>query len=379
MIRESDVQWWILEAGKHPESTPQIIEELARRLIELDAENEQLRGEIIRLRHRVPSSQPQSAVQSLKRQVETLQRALQRQDAGAPSLVLLGGHLQAGRVSVSRARLLADQDQTILGMRAALALQRMVCAGQGDELLLITNLARAYRQMAADLPELEQEGRWPRTTQDRALDDAERLATVAVISQPARLWTLVTRRGFVQRLVHAGMERAIAQGQPLLSHLDRRDAPIALVPGDLGDLVLLTRWGNAIRFPQHTIESQGSQALDLDPDDEVVGAWSLSGDDRVPGHEMLIVTAAGYGIRRDVGQLPARSRPGDTTGKTLMQARDVLGVFGYRPGAQLAFATYGGKLAFAAPEDAARHDRLAKGSRLCDLDHDPAVAVAQIL
>ena len=122
-----------------------------------------------------------------------------------------------------------------------------------------------------------------------------------------------------------------------------------------------------------------NQALDLDPDDEVVGAWSLSGDDRVPGHEMLIVTAAGYGIRRDVGQLPARSRPGDTTGKTLMQARDVLGVFGYRPGAQLVFATYGGKLAFAAPEDAARHDRLAKGSRLCDLDHDPAVAVAQIL
>jgi hypothetical protein len=45
----------------------------------------------------------------------------------------------------------------------------------------------------------------------------------------------------------------------------------------------------------------------------------------------------------------------------------------------VAFATYGGKLVFAPTESAARHDRLAKGSRMCDLAHDPAVAVTQLV
>ena len=61
MIRESDVQWWILEAKEHPEATPQIIEELAKRLIELDTENEQLRATLIRLQQHAPAAQPESA------------------------------------------------------------------------------------------------------------------------------------------------------------------------------------------------------------------------------------------------------------------------------------------------------------------------------
>jgi len=30
MIRKGDIQWWVLEAKKHPESAPTIIEELAK-------------------------------------------------------------------------------------------------------------------------------------------------------------------------------------------------------------------------------------------------------------------------------------------------------------------------------------------------------------
>jgi DNA gyrase/topoisomerase IV subunit A len=375
MIRESDVQWWLLEAEKHPESAPQIIGELAKRLIELDAENEQLRGEIIRLHQRGPSERPQAAITTLKRQVETLQKALQRQDTSASFLVLLSDSLQAARISLPQAQLLAEQDRPALGTRAALSLQRIVAAGPGDELLLITNQAYAYQQMAADIPQLDEKGRWPAAPQNVDLSDAARLAAVSASNPAPRLWTMVTRRGYVQRLVHAGMERDIANGQTLYAHLDRRDAPVALVSGDLGEIALITRWGQAIRFPQHTIETQGSLALDLDPDDQVVGAVSLPVGVSPAPDELLIVTASGYGIRRNVAQLPARSRPGDTAGKALIHARDVLGLFVARPGARLAFATYGGKLVFAPSERAPSHDRLAKGDQLCDLGHDPAVAV----
>jgi DNA gyrase/topoisomerase IV subunit A len=172
------------------------------------------------------------------------------------------------------------------------------------------------------------------------------------------------------------MERSIARRETLYSRLGRRDAPIALVSGDPREIVLITRWGKASRFPQHTIETQGSLALDLDPDDQVVGALALSVEGSAPADEMLIVTSSGYGIRRNVAQLPARSRPGDTAGKTLINAQDVLAIFAMRQGARLVFATYGGKLVFAQADHAPSHDRLAKGEPLCDLDRDPAVAVA---
>jgi DNA gyrase/topoisomerase IV subunit A len=272
---------------------------------------------------------------------------------------------------------MVDQDLPALNMRAALSLQNIASAKVGDELLLVTNLARAHKQIVADVAQLGDKGRWPSQPQGPELDQAERLAVVAVNSPTPRLWTLVTRRGYVQRLVHAGMERNIAQGAGLLPHLDRRDWPVALVSGDEREIVLITSWGQAIRFPQHTIETHGSMALDLDPDDQVVAALSLTADAGTP-YELLIVTASGHGIRRDVAQLPARSRPGDTAGKTLIQARDVLGLLSAQQSAQLAFVTYGGKLAFAEVEGAARHERLARGSLLCDLGGDPAVAVTQI-
>ena len=54
MIRKSDIQWWLLEVKKDPESAPGIIEALAGRLAELDVENERLRDELIRLRRGAP-------------------------------------------------------------------------------------------------------------------------------------------------------------------------------------------------------------------------------------------------------------------------------------------------------------------------------------
>ena len=44
MIRKGDVQWWVLEAQKYPESAPIAIEFLSERLAELDTENEELRN-----------------------------------------------------------------------------------------------------------------------------------------------------------------------------------------------------------------------------------------------------------------------------------------------------------------------------------------------
>jgi DNA gyrase/topoisomerase IV subunit A len=379
MIRESDIQWWVLEARKHPEAAPEIIQELAKRLLELDAENEELRSKIILLERRAPAPGPRSSIETLQRKVETLQRALQTQGPSQPSVVLISDGLQAATLPAARAHELADAQEAALEMRAALALQYVVWARPGDELLALTNLGRGFKRLQADLPPLGDKGRWPAPPGNVELDPGERVTVTTVTgTPPPRLWTVVTRRGYVQRLVRAGMDRDIAQGKPLLPRLDRHDEPAAIAPGDQGDLVIVTRWGQAIRFPHRTIETHGSSALQLDSDDQVVGALTLAQEEAAQECELLIVTASGYAIRRDSSQLPTRSQPGGKT-RALIQARDVLVILRHDPRAsQLLFATSGGKLVLSDAAKAAYHDRLAKGTQLCDLERDPAIAVAQI-
>ena len=152
----------------------------------------------------------------------------------------------------------------------------------------------------------------------------------------------------------------------------RNDEPVTIVSGDRGDLLLLTRWGKGVRFPQRAIAAQGSVALKLDPDDEIIAAVSLPSDTQI-----LIVTAAGFIARRDTARFGARSRPGGA-GKTLIQAYDVLGVFPCEPQARLLYLTYSGQLALISVADIPLHERSSKGTRMHIFDRDPAVAVALV-
>jgi hypothetical protein len=94
--------------------------------------------------------------------------------------------------------------------------------------------------------------------------------------------------------------------------------------------------------------------------------------------ELLIVTANGRVARRSTHQLPVRAKPGGTKGKRLIQAQDVLAVLPYSPHDHLLYLSYGGRLRLVSTADIPLLDRLAKGTQVVDLDHDPAIGVALI-
>jgi len=370
MIRKSDVQWWVLEAKKHPESALAIIEELAERLIELDAENERLRGEIIRLQRRAPTAAPRAEVQALQRKVETLQTLLDADGAVEPSVVFLSDRLASARLLLSQAQQMARQGQTTLDKRALLSLRCLLLARPQDELLLLTSQGRGLKASLSDVPTLA-EDTWP-TAEGQGLAAGERLSAALAVAEPPRFWTVATRRGYVQRFVRAAFDRRLAQGDQLVRSPLRNDVPVAIVDGDRGDVLLVTRWGKAVRFSHRAIEGQGSVALNLEPDDEVVAALSLPAE-----AEILIVTAGGYVSQRDTTRFSARSRPGGA-GRALIQAHDVLAAFPYSPEARLLYLTYAGRLAFVSIRDVPLQERAGKGTPLRDLSRDPAVAVVLV-
>jgi len=371
MIRKGDVKWWVLEVKKHPESAPTIIEALAKRLTELDVENERLRNEIIQLQHRTPAATNNDEINTLRSKVATLQSILDGETSTEPAVMFLSGHLRSARMPLSQAQQLARKERPAMNRQAMLMLRHLLLARPQDELLLLTSQGRGFKLSPSDVPFLTEEGNWPAS--DRELAEGERLTAAVAIARPPRFWTIVTRRGHVRQILRIDLDQRIAKGEQLIESPFRNDRPVAVVDGDRGDLLVVSRWGKGVRFSQRAIESQGSTALELEPDDEIVAALSLPSDTR-----LLVVTASGFAARRDTGQIKARSKPGGA-GKPLIQAFDVLGVFPDEPQAHLLYATYSGKLTLAPTADIPLHQRSDKGTRVRVFDRDPAVAVTLVV
>jgi DNA gyrase/topoisomerase IV subunit A len=372
MIRKSDVQWWVLEAKEHPESAPTIIEELAKRLVELDAENERLRDEVIGMQRRAPATADSVEVANLRRRVATLQRLLNGQASTEPAVLFFSDRLSSARMPLSQAQRLARESHPVPGVQAPLVPRHMLLARPQEELLLLTNRGRGLKIQLSDVPSLIEGNEWA-VPQGYELAADERLTAATTVAKPPRFWTIVTRRGYVRQFIRVSLDREVAQRAPVIESPFHNDEPVAIVNGDEGDLLLLTRWGKAIRFSQRSIAGQGSTALELDADDQVAAACTLTSD-----VEVLILTAAGFAARRDTAKFAARSRPGGTPGKALIQAYDVLGIFPCESEAQILYLTYSGRLVFVPIADVPLHERSRKGSRLQDLGRDPAVAVALI-
>ncbi|HET89869.1 MAG TPA: hypothetical protein ENN99_03890 [Chloroflexi bacterium] len=380
MACKDDVRWWVEEAQKHPESAAAIVEELAERLVELNAENEQLRDEIVRLRQPAPAAATagQNGVgelDALRERVATLQALLSGKSSSEPSVVFVFGQLQAARIVLSQAQRMTREARPVLNRSAMARMRCLVVARPQDDLFLLTSYGRGFKHPLLHVPPLPVEegtGEWAEAGEPTLSPDEGLTAAVAV-AEPPRFWTVVTRRGYVRSLLRIEVEIKCDKGAQVIESPFRRDVPVAIVDGDADDLLVLTRWGQGIRFPQRTIEGPGSTALELEPDDEVVAALPLSSDS-----EVLIVTAAGLAARYNTAHIEAQTRPGGT-GRALIRAFDVLAAFPYHAQAQLVYLTYSGKLIVAATENIPPYARLSKGTQVRSLDRDPAVAVGCVL
>jgi DNA gyrase/topoisomerase IV subunit A len=368
MIRKDDIKWWIAEVQKHPEAAPEIVEALAERLIALDEENERLRDEIIRLERRAPGAVDSEEVSALRDRVSTLQALVDGEVSDEPRLVLVSDQLQAVRVPLARVHALVRAEQSVLNRGSMLGLRRVLLARLHEELLLLTSRGRGLAMPVAQAPILG-ESDWP-VFDDPDLKENEWLTGAVAMSRQPRFWTVVTRRGFVRQLIRIDFDRRVEKGEPLVESPFRRDTPVAVVDGDEGDLMLVTRWGKGIRFPQRSIESAGSQALDLDADDEVVAALPLQEDDA----QVVIVTAASFAVRRGASQFEPRPQPGGR-GKPLIQAFDVLSAFNCVSRDRLLYLTYSGKPVLASVGDIPLVTRSSKGAPVYTFGRDPAVAV----
>jgi DNA gyrase/topoisomerase IV subunit A len=270
-------------------------------------------------------------------------------------------------VPLADAQRLDREHQPALSAEAMLGLRAAVLARSADDVIALTNHGRGHILPVSEIPELEGPA-WP-VQDDRVSGDTERVSVAAAVGDWPRFWTIVTRRGYVRQHIRVAFDRALLRGEQVVSSPLARDEPRAIASGDQGDLLVVSRWGFAVRFPQRTIASQGSRATELDSDDEVVAALRLTSE-----CELLFLTSAGLALRRHSADVRSSTAPGGA-GHRVIKAFDLLAVFPYEPEARLVFLTYSGHLVSANASGAPLRQQLGKGSPMRDLAHDPAVAV----
>jgi len=189
----------------------------------------------------------------------------------------------------------------------------LTIADQDQDLLLITNLARAFRLPVSSVVEGPLRARGSEITGKLNLAEDERI--VAALPEQAQGYvSMVSERGYVRMLRHHVFGEYMKPGMALYDL--KLLGPLVSAcwsPGD-GDLLIATRQGKAIRFPEKGVPPAGGPGIRLTAGDapvDITGVYDDSG--------VFLLDSDGKGTIRKMESFQANKTPG-TGGKQAINA-----------------------------------------------------------
>ncbi len=194
----------------------------------------------------------------------------------------------------------------------------LAVADASQELILLTNLARAFRMSVSELPQAPVRSKGQSILARLRLRQGERLAAV-LPNQNSGYVALASRKGMVRCLRHHYFGEQL-DSEITLYNYDTFGPLVAAcwTPGD-GDLFIATRQGRAIRFSEKQVSVQGSPGIRLEGDDAVVGLAPVRQDSAV-----FLLGADGKGTIRLMTGFSPNKAPG-AGGKIAMNSDCLVG------------------------------------------------------
>jgi len=325
MIHPDDVVAWIAQVRQHPEAAPGIIEALAARLIELDKYNEALRDELVRLGRTRDVAVDEERVAALARRVQTLERQLelgvQAQPEGiARSLLIFTLDGRCARLPLPDVEVWTERDDVGL-VASHLRPRHLLVAREVDELLVFSDKGRAARVNVTDVGQSEVPVDYLSLLPGLRLDLDESIGIVAPLPTTFNRLTLVTRKGYARSFRSAEVQSLLERKLPLHSSPVQGDYPaFVLFSEGRSELLIATRAGKGVRFPERLVGVQARPAIKLDRGDVVAGAAVVE-DKRM----IALVGADGAATRREMVGFAAHPTAGNR-GKILTRISDVVAV-----------------------------------------------------
>ncbi|MGE0448429.1 MAG: DNA gyrase subunit A [Vicinamibacterales bacterium] len=244
-------------------------------------------------------------------------------------------------------------------------------------IMIFSDRGRAYWLKVHEIPDVGPGGKGKSIANLVSMEEGERIAAMLTVKtfDDDKFVVMGTRRGIVKKTSLSAFSNPRAGGIIAMG-VEDGDAVIAVqVTDGSSEMVIGTRQGMAIRFPEDDVRPMGRTAygvrgITLRDDDYVVGMEAVR-----PGGTLLTVTEHGYGKRTEIEEYRIQSRGGvgiiniDTSERN----GEVVGVAYVQSGDEILLVTQQGMMLRMLTDDMRVIGRATQGVRLIDIEDDDAV------
>ncbi len=306
-----------------------------------------------------------------------------------------GGYVK--RLAVDKYRTQGRGGRGVIGAAAKKGdfTEQVFVSSTHDDLLCFTNTGRVYKIKVYEIPEAGRTKRGRAIVNLLELRGGERICNFMPIDDFERdeaFLLFATANGVVKRTALKDY-RNVNRGGIIAINLRSGDSLIGVTWTSGDDNVLLgTRSGMAIRFHEDDARAMGRNAagvkgIDLVRNDRVVGLVRCEKDDQ---HDLLTVTANGYGKRTPLseylvhsedGSVRAQNRGGKGRRDIVTSRRNgpVVGLLAVHPDDDLMLISTGGMIVRIEAGSVRQTGRAAQGVRAINLvEGDALVSVARV-
>jgi DNA gyrase subunit A len=279
----------------------------------------------------------------------------------------------------------------VSGGKAALAAERstedflehVFVASTRDTLVFFTSAGQAHAVPVREVPEGGRTSRGRALAQLITMDRTARIAALVSVTEfsPDRLLLFLTRTGIIKRTPLDQFANVRSGGINAIKLQDGDSLLDVQVSDGSNDVVLVTREGRAIRFPEAEAPvlgrtAQGVKGIQLRGSDAIVGMVVVRRE-----ATLCTVTEQGYAKRTPIGEYPVQRRGGmgtitldvsDKSGR-LVAAKEVL------EGDELMVISASGAATRVSADEIPEQGRATQGKRVLDMEGgDRVVEVARV-
>ena len=179
-------------------------------------------------------------------------------------------------------------------------------------LLFFTNKGKVYSMKAYEIPEAGRQAKGMAIVNLLSLEQSEKISAVIPIQefQEGRYVIFGTKDGIIKKTKLMSYSRIRQNGIIGITLKENDELIDAKLTDGTRDIIMVTRKGLSIRFPEVEVRdmgraSMGVKGIDLNEDDYVIGMSVITGMET-----LLVVTEKGFGKRTDIEEYRKQSRNG---------------------------------------------------------------------
>ena len=373
-----------LERGKITDERKELIKEVARLKEILEKEElllDIIVGELQEEKQRFGDERRTEIVES----VEELSIEDLIADEDVVVTVTHDGYIKNTPLSVYRSQRRGGKGRRGMSTKELDFVENLFIASTHSYVLFFTNLGRCYWLKVHEIPEASPSAKGKAIVNLLNLSKEEKVAAVLPVKefQDGQYIIVGTKNGIVKKTDLMAYSRP-RMGGIIAITVDESDELIGAKLTTGGNQILLTtRFGQAIRFDQADVRGMGRSArgvigVRLDRDDVVVSMDVIEN----PSAQILTVTKKGYGKRTEVSRyrLTRRGGKGVMTIKTTGKNGYVVGTFQVTDDMQVMLITTQSKMIRINVSEINVYGRGTQGVRLIGLNEGESVtAVAKVL